>query len=72
MNILGIKPTQEEINVIINEYELDGDGHIDCAEFQQSYMSYAMLYAGGVLPPMRNRCCRRSGSSIGMELVCWT
>ena len=39
MNKLGIKPSQE-INLVINEYDLDGDGHINFAEFQQIYMSY--------------------------------
>jgi len=29
MKLLGLQPTQEEITHIINEYDLDGDGHID-------------------------------------------
>jgi Ca2+-binding EF-hand superfamily protein len=29
MRFLGMHPTQEEISNIINEYDLDGDGHID-------------------------------------------
>lgn len=70
MNILGIKPTQEEINLIINEYDLDGDGHIDFAEFQQIYMSYDIHYTGDVLHPMKNRFWKRLGSSIEMGPDC--
>lgn len=70
MNILGIKPTQEEINLIINEYDLDGDGHIDFAEFQQIYISYEIFYIGEDLLQIKNRSNKLSDNSIEMELVC--
>lgn len=40
MRFLGVHPTQDEINNIINEYDLDGDGHIDFSEYKQIYMAY--------------------------------
>lgn len=39
MRILGLNPSKEEINNIINEYDLDGDGHIDFSEYKQIYMA---------------------------------
>lgn len=37
MRLWGVQPTQEEINNIINEYDLDGDGHIDFSEYKEIY-----------------------------------
>jgi Ca2+-binding EF-hand superfamily protein len=61
MRFWGVHPTQDEINNIINEYDLDGDGHIDFSEYKEIYkaflhcnlgedrnrlsMIYAMLFA---------------------------
>ena len=39
----------EEITTIINEYDLDGDGHIDFSEYKQIYMAYMFKYSEGDL-----------------------
>lgn len=41
-----MQPTQEEINNIINEYDLDGDGHIDFSEYKEIYKAYRLSQLG--------------------------
>lgn len=43
MKILGMQPTKEQITTIINQYDLDGDGHIDFNQYKQIYLSYIVV-----------------------------
>ena len=35
-----MNPTKEQIVAIIDQYDLDGDGHIDFSEYKQIYLAY--------------------------------
>jgi len=55
MRFLGMHPSQEEINNIINLYDLDGDGHIDFTEYKQIYIAYLKLHSVDALCPQSKK-----------------
>jgi hypothetical protein len=67
MRFLGMHPTQEEISNIINEYDLDGDGHIDFSEYKQIYIAYVLPHPAADRFLQKEKSRRPSGSSIETE-----